>query len=274
MIKIDEHKSSDHSSSVNYYELYQKHGASIISVISVLLLIVVLFQVGGVKTGMLTLDQKLNQSFIELDKKIDGIEAAPAPSAPVPSRPSQPSQPSQPSLSVNAADLLDDDSVKGDANAPVTIVEWSDFECPFCTKFYKNTMAQLDETYIKTGKVKMVYRDYPLGFHANAQKAAESAECAGEQDKFWEMHDKLFETGVSGGVSSFKQMAIDLGLDTEKFNECLDSGAMAEEVKKDMQDGIAAGITGTPGFIINGRLIKGAQPFENFKAIIDAELAK
>ncbi|MAG50707.1 disulfide bond formation protein DsbA [archaeon] len=180
--------------------------------------------------------------------------------------------PGVPSLDMKA--LIDDDDVKGKSNAPVTIVEWSDFECPFCTRFYEQTLGQIIREYVDTGKVKFVYRDFPLGFHANAQKAAESAECAGEQGKFWEMHDMLFEKGVSGGVSSFKQFAKDIGLNTGKFDDCLDSGKMASEVAKDMRDGQSAGIGGTPGFIINGRLVSGAQPFSAFKQVIDAELAK
>lgn len=179
-----------------------------------------------------------------------------------------------PSPSVDMDALVDDDTIKGDSDAPVTIVEWSDFECPYCTRFYTQTFGQIDEQYIKTGKVKMVFRDFPLSFHTNAQKAAEAAECAGEQGKFWEMHNALFDNGVSGGVSSFKQFAEDLGLNTADFNDCLDSNDMASEVAKDMQDGQAAGIRGTPGFVINGKLVSGAQPFSVFQQIIEAELQK
>lgn len=168
--------------------------------------------------------------------------------------------------------LLDDDTVRGDPDAPVTIVEWSDFECPFCARFYEQTLPSIEEEYIKTGKVKLVYRDFPLSFHTNAQKAAEAAECAGEQGKYWEMHDMLFAQGVQGGVAGFKQYAKDLGLNTAKFDSCLDSGAMAGEVQKDMADGAAVGIQGTPGFIVNGKLVSGAQPFAVFKQVIDAEL--
>ena len=168
--------------------------------------------------------------------------------------------------------LLDDDAVKGDKDAPVTIVEWSDYECPFCARFYSETEKLIDEQYVKTGKVRFVYRDYPLPFHQNAQKAAEAAECAGDQGKFWEMHNLLFEQGVAGGVAGFKQFAQQLGLDTSKFNTCLDTGATAAEIQKDMNDGSAVGIQGTPGFIINGKLVSGAQPFSVFKQVIDAEL--
>lgn len=178
--------------------------------------------------------------------------------------------PSAPSL--NLEDLMDDDEIKGDPDAPVTIIEWSDFECPFCARFYSETLWKIDQEYIQTGKVKFVYRDFPLSFHANAQKAAEAAECAGEQGKYFEMHDKLFEEGVDGGVSSFKQFAEDLNLNQEEFDECLDSGEMASEIKKDMSDGTALGITGTPGFIINGQKVSGAQPFSVFQQIIEGEL--
>ncbi len=175
---------------------------------------------------------------------------------------------------VDMESLMDDDAIKGDANAPVTIVEWTDYECPFCTRFFEQTYPQIEEEYIETGKVKFIVRDFPLSFHQNAQKAAEAAECAGEQGKYFEMHDKLFVEGVSGGVESFKQYAADLGLNTEAFNACLDSGEMAAEVSKDMRDGQAVGIRGTPGFVINGQTVSGAQPFANFKQVIDAALAE
>lgn len=167
---------------------------------------------------------------------------------------------------------IDNDAVLGDDDAPITIIEFSDYECPFCTRFYLNTLPQIKSEYIDTGKVKLIYRDYPLGFHANAQKAAEAAECAGEQEKYYEMHDKLFDEGVDGGVSSFKQYAKEIGLNAEEFNECLDSGEMASEVQKDFQDGQRAGVQGTPTFFINGKILKGAQPFEVFKQIIEEEL--
>ena len=181
-------------------------------------------------------------------------------------QPQERQQPSQPVIDG------DDDAVLGDDDAPITIIEFSDYECPFCTRFYLNTLPQIKSEYIDTGKVKLIYRDYPLGFHANAQKAAEAAECAGEQGKYYEMHDKLFDEGVDGGVSSFKQYAKEIGLNAEEFNECLDSGEMASEVQKDFQDGQRAGVQGTPTFFINGKILKGAQPFEVFKQIIEEEL--
>ena len=172
------------------------------------------------------------------------------------------------------ASLIDDDAIKGDPDAPVTIVEWSDFECPFCQRFYKETLPLIEEKYIKKGKVKFVFRDFPLNFHKNAQKAAEAAECAGEQGKFWEMHDKLFEEGVKGGVASFKKYAREIGLDAGEFDKCLDSGKMSPEVLNDKSQGKFKGVSSTPTFFINGRMLTGAKSFSVFSKIIEEELAR
>ena len=172
----------------------------------------------------------------------------------------------------NAKVSADDDAFEGDENAPITLIEFSDYECPFCARFYSQTLNQIRENYIDTGKVKLVYRDFPLSFHPNAHKAAEAAECAGEQGKYFEMHDMLFENGVSGGVSSFKTYANSIGLNQAEFDSCLDNDDMASEVKKDFADGQAAGVTGTPGFFINGKLITGAQPYSVFEAAFEQEL--
>jgi protein-disulfide isomerase len=169
--------------------------------------------------------------------------------------------------------LMDDDAVLGNANATVTIVEFSDYECPFCQRFYLETFPQIKSEYIDTGKVKFVYRDFPLNIHKNAEKAAEAAECAGDQGKYYEMGHMLYTQGVEGGVATFKQYAQDLNLDTEKFNNCLDSDIKAAEVTKDSVAGKQAGVTGTPTFFINGQKISGAQPFSVFKQAIDKALA-
>lgn len=175
---------------------------------------------------------------------------------------------------INMNSLIDDDSIKGDPNAPITIIEFSDYECPFCQRFYLTTYQQIVENYIDTGKVNLVYRDFPLSFHQNAQKAAEAAECAGEQGKYYEMHDLLFEKGVEGGIDSFKNYASEIGLNQAEFDECLDSGKMESEVKKDFADGQTLGISGTPSFIINGKILVGAQPYSVFEKEIEAELKK
>lgn len=225
-------------------------------VIIVALLAIMSFQLGLINKHMAT-----------LNAAILGTNTAPVPSGADNNQPS-----AQPTIDMKK--LMDDDAVRGDPNAPVTIIEWSDYQCPYCGRFYHDTLGLIEQNYIDTGKVKLVYRDFPLSFHPHAQKAAEAAECAGEQGKYLEMHDKLFGEGVDGGVDGFKQYAADLGLDTNKFNTCLDTGAMKAEIAKDMQDGQAVGIKGTPGFIINGKMVSGAQPYANFKAVIDAALAQ
>lgn len=163
----------------------------------------------------------------------------------------------------------DDDPSFGPQDARVVIVEFSDFQCPYCAKA-KPTVSQIKETY--PNDVRFVYRDYPLSFHQNAQKAAEASECADEQGKFWQYHDLLFDKQgewSSGGVSKFKDYARDLGLNTKDFDQCLDSGQMAEEVKQDFADGQSAGVNGTPAFFVNGEMISGAQPFSVFQEKIE-----
>ena len=170
---------------------------------------------------------------------------------------------------------VDDDPVKGNPSAQITIVEFSDFECPFCGKFYAETYDQIITAYVNTGKANLVFRDFPLSsIHPNAQKASEAAQCAFEQGKFWEMHDKLFENQQALEIEDLKQYAKDLKLNTVKFNDCLDSGKYEEEVANDVSEGASYGVTGTPAFFINGKLIAGAYPLEEFQKIIDEELAK
>lgn len=176
----------------------------------------------------------------------------------------------------------DDDAFLGPAKAKVTIIEFSDFQCPFCRSFWRETLGQIKNEYIDSGKsVKFVYRDFPLSsIHPLAQKYAEAAECADDQNKYWEMHDKIFEeqdklgqgTISAYGVNDIKKWAEELGLNDSEFNQCLDSGKYAAEVKKDFEDGSRAGANGTPTIFINGQVVVGAQPFESFKAIIDEEL--
>lgn len=181
-------------------------------------------------------------------------------------------EPGQALAQVNrVAVSADDDPVLGPPDAPVTIVEFSDFQCPFCKRFKDNTLDRILSTY--RGKVRYVYRDFPLNIHPYAQKAAEAAECADEQGRFWEFHDLLFERQPALAVASLKRYAAQLGLDTVAFNHCLDSGRYASEVHEDYADGIQYGVTGTPGFFINGQKLIGAKPFSIFQQIIDAELA-
>ena len=176
---------------------------------------------------------------------------------------------------------VDDDAYLGDKDASVLMIEFSDYQCPFCRSFWRDTLPLIKSEYIDTGKVKFVYRDFPLNLHPGAMPAAQASECAEEQGKFWEMHDKIFieqEKQGSGtiqfGANDLKRWAGELGLNAGEFNSCLDSGKYLEEVNKDLQDGQVSGVNGTPGFFINGRLVVGAQAFSVFKAIIDEELNK
>jgi protein-disulfide isomerase len=160
--------------------------------------------------------------------------------------------------------------VEGSSNAKVTIVEYSDFQCPYCGSA-QPTIKQVMDYY--EGKIKLQFKHFPLSFHQYAEKAAEAAECAADQGKFWEMHDMMFSNSNALTVDNLKQYAKTIGLDTSTFNCCLDSGKKAAAVQADMQEGVAAGVTGTPAFFINGKLVSGAQPYEVFKAAIDSALA-
>lgn len=183
----------------------------------------------------------------------------------------QPTQPGQPQ---GGKISTDDDPSKGSEDAKVTIVEFSDYQCPFCGRFARDTLPLIVSEYVDTGKVRIVFRDFPIAGHQNAQKAAEASECADEQGKFWEYHDKLFANQQYLGIVDLKQYAKDLGLDSAKFDQCLDSGKYASEVQKDFQDGQSYGVSGTPTFFVNDIQIVGAQPFSVFKQAIEAELAK
>lgn len=173
-------------------------------------------------------------------------------------------------------------SVKARADAPVEgkgkleIVEFADFQCPFCQKFYNEAYKELKAKYIDTGKVKFVYRHFPLSFHVNAQVSAEAAECANRQGKFWEYHDVLFTKGKSDGAGldkvNLKKYALDLGLDTTKFNQCLDNCETTDVVKKDLLEGQNIKVSGTPSFVIDGKLLVGAQPFSAFEQAIESAL--
>ncbi len=174
------------------------------------------------------------------------------------------------------SDLSDDDAFLGDVNAPVTVVEFSDFQCPYCERFFTDTFDQIKEKYIDTGKVKFIYRDFPLSSHAGAYPAALAAECAGDQGAYFDMHDAIFENqSVLGGGSvkeELESLAVGIGLDMTEFNECYGSDKHKDEIYADMADGQKVGINGTPGFIINGQIISGAQSFEYFEQIIDSAL--
>lgn len=165
----------------------------------------------------------------------------------------------------------DDDPFLGPKSAKVTVIEFSDYQCPFCGRA-RATVAKLTSTY--KNDVKYVFRDFPLSFHKDSFSAHVAAQCANEQGKYWEYNKLLFENQASLKIEDLKKDAENLGLNTKEFDLCLDSNKYASEVQKDMDDGVKAGVSGTPSFFINGIMISGAQPFEKFKEIIDEELKK
>lgn len=161
--------------------------------------------------------------------------------------------------------------VRGAADAPVTIVEFSDFQCPYCSRLVP-TLEQVQQKY--TNQVRLVFRQFPLTIHPNAPKAAEAALCANEQGKFWQMHDAMFQDQQGLAVDGLKAKAVSIGLDANQFNQCLDSGKFAAAVKSDIDAGEAAGVNSTPAMFINGRFVLGAVPIEQITSVIDDELQR
>lgn len=159
---------------------------------------------------------------------------------------------------------------RGPADAKVTIVEFSDFQCPFCARAY-DTVEQVMQAY--PGKVRLVFRNFPLNFHPFAQKAAEASACADDQGKFWPYYETLFKNQQKLAVADLKDHAKSLGLDATKFAKCLDSGDKTKSVQVDQEAGTQATVNGTPAFFINGVMLSGALPLEEFKKVIDKELA-
>jgi protein-disulfide isomerase len=174
--------------------------------------------------------------------------------------------------SVKRVDVsTDDDPSIGPADAPVTIIEFSDYQCPYCQVWYKQVYQQLLASY--PDKIRFVYRDLPLPMHPEAVPAAEAANCAGEQNAYWKYHDALFDQQYGLNRAAYEHYAADLGLDTEAFAACLDSHRYQGEVQADANDATRVGISGTPSFVVNGRILVGALPFSDFKTVIDEELA-
>lgn len=160
---------------------------------------------------------------------------------------------------------------KGKASAPIEMIEFSDFQCPYCQRAH----ATVDQVLAAYGdRIKFVYRHYPLPNHPNAAPAAEASECANEQGQFWPYHDRLFANTSKLSGADLKRYAGELGLDVAKFNACVDSRKYKAQVEADLKDGDTAGVNGTPAFFINGRMLSGAQPFDAFKKIIDQELKR
>jgi protein-disulfide isomerase len=162
-----------------------------------------------------------------------------------------------------------DSPTRGPASAPIEMIEFSDFQCPYCQRAHP-TVRKVLEAYGE--RIRLVYRHYPLPNHPNARPAAEAAQCANEQGKFWPYHDRLFATPNKLRDADLKQTAVELGLESTRFNQCVDSHKYKAAVDSDLKAGEDAGVSGTPAFFINGRELSGAQPFEAFKRVIDEEL--
>ena len=175
---------------------------------------------------------------------------------------------------VKAEINVDSEPCIGDKDADVLIVEFSDYQCPFCQRAFQQTFPEIKKL-VDSGDVRLCFKDYPLPFHEQADEAAIAANCAGSQGKYWEMHYKLFATqgswtGNTGVEGVFSGYAKELGIDESKFKSCFNDPGQRKEVESDTAEGSAAGVTVTPSSYINGQQIVGAQPWAAFKAIIDA----
>ena len=217
----------------------------------------------------------IQDSQTQILKRMDEVEAkiASAPAAAAPAQPgAKPPQqrPKGPDLAATYNVPLGESHTKGGDDALVTIVEWSDFQCPYCSRVGP-TLDQLSKTY--GDKVRVAFKHNPLGFHQRALPAALAAEAAGKQGKFWEMHDKLFANQKDLTDENFEAWAKELGLDVGQFKKDMADPKLKEKITSDQKVGAPIGVTGTPAFFINGRPLEGAQPFDAFKRIIDEELA-
>ena len=177
---------------------------------------------------------------------------------------------------------FDGDYIKGDPNAPVTIVEFSDYQCSYCRRFHTEVLPKIDKEYISTGKVRYIFRDYPLSFHKKAVPAAVAANCAGEQGKYWEMNDFLFNNPGKLDTEILIETSTDLGLDKTEFEACVKDDSKRREVDKDFDDGRSYGVRGTPTLFIgktgNGKemkatYIRGLKQFDSLKPIIEKNLS-
>lgn len=243
-----------------------------IQLLLILLLIIAAFLIGSLWTKMQYLEKA--ESLTKETASANAPQALPQQAPPEDTTPKKVS--------------IDDDPMLGDKNAKVTMIDFTDYECPFCKRYIDETFAQIKKEYIDTGKIKYVVRDLPLSFHQNAHKQAQAAECAREQggdDTYFKYHDEIFKRTTSGGtglaLDQLSVIANDLGLDGTALQSCLDTEKYKAEVDKDLADASIYGATGTPSFFIGksdpsgtftGTRLVGAQPFSAFKAIIDQQL--
>jgi len=197
-------------------------------------------------------------------KNLETRPLAPQPAAPAPARPVDDK--------VSYA-FVPGMYTMGKEDAPLVLVEYTDYQCPFCQRFHNDAFAQIKTNYIDTGKIRFVTRDFPLSFHENAMRGAVAARCSAEQGKFWDFRNTLIANASQLQADKIAVYAQNASLDVPKFKACLDSDKYKAAIDKDMADGSKVGVNGTPAFFINGRMLSGAQPFDKFKEVIDDELA-
>jgi protein-disulfide isomerase len=243
----------------------------------ILLSVIIVLAVGSIALNAWILNEvsKVKVAVEQQDEKISKLGTIAA--KPAPSRPAPPSDPQKVKVSI------DDDPIKGDLNAPVTMIEFSDYECPFCKRNHEQVFSKIDKEYISQGKVRYVFRDYPLGFHKKAVPAAIAANCAGEQGKYWEINDFLFQGKTNLDDAKYIEFAKNNGLDLPKFEACLKDSNQEKEVNKDFEDGKNYGVRGTPSFFIGktekgkemtGVYVRGARSYDTFKTEIDKLLTQ
>lgn len=230
----------------------------------------------AINAWILTEVSKVKLALDNQGQKLEKIEGSIGKTA-------QPTVAARPEEQAEVKVTIDDDPIKGNVNAPVTVVEFSDYQCPFCRRNHMQVFPDLEKEYIDTGKVRYVFRDYPLAFHKKAIPAAVAANCAGEQGKYWEMNNYLFKDQSNLDEAGFLKFAEDNKLDTSKFKACLANDDQKKEIDKDFQDGQKYGVRGTPSFFvgktgegkeITGVYIRGARPYTVFKTEIDKILAE
>jgi len=248
----------------------------LLSIISVAVLISVLLSAWALleRSNMKIEIAALNKDVESMQAEMKTLKSQPAQAG----RPAAPA----PQPVVEKVVSIDDDPMKGDPKAPVTIVEFSDFECPFCKRSNDGAIKQINEEYVSKGKVRLVFRDYPLPFHKKAIPAAVAANCAGEQDKYWEVHEFLFQNPKTNlDIPTIIGSAEELGMDKAKFEACVNDKSKEKEITKDMEDGQKYGVRGTPSYFIGkttdgdeitGTFVRGAQPYAVFKEHIDEQL--
>jgi len=209
---------------------------------------------------------------------LERMEGRGLPSAPSAARP----QATRPQAAARVSVSAKDRPALGDPEAPLTLVEFTDYQCPFCNRFFKTAFPELKKTYIDSGKLRLVIKDLPLAFHANARGAAQAAHCAGEQGRFWPLHDKLYENAARLQAANLPGYGEQAGLEIAAFRDCLASERHLEAIDGDAAEAGRVGITGTPSFVLGhttadaiaGEKIVGAKPFAAFEARIEALLAE